>query len=330
MLQDLHVRLKEAADSVVRGMLRLSDLLLELERSKAYKEKGCSSARHYASSVLGISLAEVRRFLAVAKKLEKLPLVKQAAEEGRLGWHAVQTVAEHATPSTEQKWVEVAEAATPDQLQDIVRQQEEDSGVVHTRWKLERVTLQLLDQAWAKLSEAQSRALTRNESLQFMAAQVLRDKGPCVSAIEVQLFCSQAAADISRYRLPWASPFGTPDGDVILTKVGSITPDSKIRFNPKTRAVTPAQRRELKRRGRHRCATPGCCNRLWLHIHHLKFYCEGGETEPGNLVLLCSSCHRLLHDDHLRIQGKPPDELRFFTRNGEEMRGSGAPAEDSS
>lgn len=326
----LHTQLKETSAAVVQHMLRLSELLLTLERSKAYKERGCSSARHYASSLLGISLPEVRRFLRVAKQLEKLPAAKKAADEGRLSWHAVQTVAEHATPATEEQWVNVAERATPDQLQDIVRQQEEENGEVHVRWKLEAVTLRLLDQAWTRLSEHQSRALTRNESLQLMAAQVLNaGTSQIISEHMAVHFRKQAAEDIAADRIPWRNPF-TPKAPVVLTKVGSITPDSKIRFNPKARVATPAQRRELRRRGRFRCATPGCCNRLWLQIHHIKFFREGGETEPGNLVLLCSSCHRLLHDDDLSIEGQPPDQLRFYDRKGEELRGGPPPEKDSS
>lgn len=313
-------------------MLQLSVLLLQLDRSGRYKESGCSSVRHYASSVLGLSMTEVRRFLLVAKQLEALPAFKKASEEGRLSWYAVHTIAQHATPATEARWVQIAEAATADQLQDLVRKKEEQDGHLHVRWKLETVTLRMLDEAWTRLSEQHKQALTRNESLQFMAAQVLGTKSEgLVTSEQLTRHRTRAAEEGAGIDLPGEHAPEKSDGPIELTKIGSITPDSKIRFNPKARGVTPAQRRELRRRAGYCCATPGCSHRLWLHVHHLKFFSNGGETEPGNLVLLCSACHRLLHHQHLIIQGRPPNELRFFNRKGEELRGSRAPAlEDSS
>lgn len=334
----IHDSLKETATLLVRTILQFSDLLLQLQNSGAFREKGCSSARHYAASMLGIPVSEVRRFLRVARQLRELPNVRAAAEEGRIGWHAVHTVAQHATPDTEKRWLEIAESTTPEQLQDIVRTAEEKAGIVRVHWKLQSVTLRMVEEAWKELSENAGHPLTRDESLQQMAARVLTGQVE-VSEAELERLVQEAQKDVEAIeRTPDGAPpevasNAAPHGmTVTLTEIGSVPfgKKSRLRFNPKARVVTPAQRRELLRRERFVCATPGCCNCLWLHVHHIEFHSEGGETTPGNLVLLCSACHRLVHLRQLVIRGEAPAHLRFFDPQGELLRGSGAPLADTS
>jgi len=93
----------------------------------------------------------------------------------------------------------------------------------------------------------------------------------------------------------------------------------RLEFNPESRKTTPAQRAELLRRDGYRCRVPGCCNHLFLEVHHVKFYCEGGKTVPENLVLLCGKCHKNVHEGHLRIEGVAPQGLRFLDRGGRDL-----------
>ncbi|MDD9207726.1 DUF222 domain-containing protein [Georgenia sp. 10Sc9-8] len=44
------------------------------------------------------------------------------------------------------------------------------------------------------------------------------------------------------------------------------------------------------------CRYPGCARRRFLNAHHVQFWADGGLTVLGNMVLLCGSHHRLLHD----------------------------------
>lgn len=81
--------------------------------------------------------------------------------------------------------------------------------------------------------------------------------------------------------------------------------NDKLRFNPKSRLVTDAQRREIFRRDAYGCSTPGCTHTLWLHVHHIVFFSEGGLTVPDNLLTVCSACHRALHEGHLQVREGP-------------------------
>jgi hypothetical protein len=54
----------------------------------------------------------------------------------------------------------------------------------------------------------------------------------------------------------------------------------------RTRTISPAMRRALKRRDGG-CRFPGCTNTRFVDGHHIEHWADGGETRLDNLVLLC-------------------------------------------
>lgn len=95
--------------------------------------------------------------------------------------------------------------------------------------------------------------------------------------------------------------------------------NTRLRFNPKSRFATKAQKKEILRRDNWCCGTPGCPNRIWLHTHHLESYAQGGGTEPTNLICLCSGCHRNLHRGHLIIAPDSKGKLVYRNARGERL-----------
>jgi hypothetical protein len=73
----------------------------------------------------------------------------------------------------------------------------------------------------------------------------------------------------------------------------------------RTRVIPAALRRAIIARDRH-CTWSGGCDRgpRWCDVHHLVHWTDGGETEPGNLTLLCRYHHTLTHGQDGR---GPPD-----------------------
>ncbi len=63
----------------------------------------------------------------------------------------------------------------------------------------------------------------------------------------------------------------------------------------KTRSIPPVIRRALKRRDLG-CRFPGCTCTRFVDAHHIKHWADGGETSMDNLVLLCRTHHRLVHE----------------------------------
>ena len=63
----------------------------------------------------------------------------------------------------------------------------------------------------------------------------------------------------------------------------------------RTRSIPPAVRRALASRDRG-CRFPGCPATHRLHGHHIRHWADGGETSLDNLILLCPTHHRLVHE----------------------------------
>lgn len=68
----------------------------------------------------------------------------------------------------------------------------------------------------------------------------------------------------------------------------------------RTRSVPPALRRALEYRDRS-CRFPGCTSRI-CDAHHIEHWADGGKTEIGNLVLLCPTHHRAVHEEGWQVR----------------------------
>ena len=90
------------------------------------------------------------------------------------------------------------------------------------------------------------------------------------------------------------------------------------RYNPLNRFATKSQKLELLRRDNWCCRVPGCPNRVWLHLHHIKPYSRGGPTTRENLLNLCCGCHQNHHRGLLKIDLEN-GELVFRDQDGRRL-----------
>ena len=112
-----------------------------------------------------------------------------------------------------------------------------------------------------------------------------------------------------------------------LAKLNQATPtyrtsplqSPRLCFNPRNRSVTKAQKREILRRQSWCCATAGCNHRIFIHIHHLIPYSQGGATLPENTLGLCAACHANVHEGSLRIFESPDGKLLFTDAEGNSL-----------
>ena len=88
---------------------------------------------------------------------------------------------------------------------------------------------------------------------------------------------------------------------------------SLVSVGRKSRVVPAAMRRALEMRDEGRCRFPGCKNRRWVDAHHIVHWARGGETKLGNLVLLCSRHHRLVHEGGFSL-ARTADRALIFRR----------------
>ena len=129
--------------------------------------------------------------------------------------------------------------------------------------------------------------------------------------------------------LPWAaaSAWEAPvPGDPGLERAGRSRVPHWDEAEARARHPGAAMRRHVLRRDGFRCACPECPNQIWLDVHHISFYCQGGLTVPENLVVCCSRCHANIHDGNLRVTGNAEQGLTWTDRRGRPL-GSWTPGE---
>ena len=86
----------------------------------------------------------------------------------------------------------------------------------------------------------------------------------------------------------------------------------------KTRIIPPAIRRALNNRDPG-CCFPGCTHRRYLDAHHIEHWVNGGETKLSNLVLLCRTHHRLVHEGGATVVACSAGGWQFFRPDGREF-----------
>jgi hypothetical protein len=100
---------------------------------------------------------------------------------------------------------------------------------------------------------------------------------------------------------------------VVLTENEKGEP---LSIGRKTRLVPKAIERALHARDHGCCRFPGCGNRRYLHSHHVEHWSNGGETSLGNLMLLCTKHHTLVHEGGFRIERDFRNRWSFLRPDG--------------
>ena len=98
--------------------------------------------------------------------------------------------------------------------------------------------------------------------------------------------------------------------DAAVVEIGHGRDGSVLDVGRKTRTIPPSVRRALEVRDRG-CRFPGCGLRF-TDAHHIKHWADGGETKLGNLLLLCSHHHRLLHEEGWKVEWWGKDRQPAF------------------
>ena len=102
------------------------------------------------------------------------------------------------------------------------------------------------------------------------------------------------------------------NADLVPVVLGT---DSEILdFGRTARLAHPIQHRALRLRDK--CCQAEDCDApaAWTEAHHLKPWSEGGRTNLENMVLLCSSDHRRIHDPDYGHERLPSGRIRFIRR----------------
>jgi hypothetical protein len=115
--------------------------------------------------------------------------------------------------------------------------------------------------------------------------------------------------------------------DCSLVTVLEDANSSPLGVGRKQRTVSTSLRRALYARDRG-CTFPGCHRARYCDAHHLRHWIHGGESNPDNMVLLCTDHHKLLHEGAFSVVRAEDGSLRFFTADGRRIPRNGYRLED--
>jgi hypothetical protein len=161
----------------------------------------------------------------------------------------------------------------------------------------------------------------------FLSAPPASEEG-LTSADRYQVVVHASAESLVEHgMLDPADPPRTEDGPVVAGEtVRRLTCDSAIvrlietgdgeplDVGRKTRVISPALRRAVKRRDRH-CRFPGCTHARHWEGHHCRHWADGGPTNLDNVVGVCRFHHRLLHEGGYFVV-KDGDDFVFCRPDG--------------
>jgi hypothetical protein len=281
---------REAVQTEKRSTLRVLVHLRELERRRLYVTERTGSLFEFCRKELHYSEPETNLRIAAMRLLAELPQIEDRIEEGALSLtqlNQARTFFNHEAKA--------GKALDTEAKQDVLKKIEGQS-----KDETERTLL--------GLSTEPNRHIKRREGKRNLTKEHAE-----IRFIADEEF--QAELELLRGLLAHRHPDGLGWGELVKAAVGlalekldparkkgRAKPDSSVAPIPdevaKSRAPSAAQMRELFRQAGSRCMSVDpqtgkrCESQYRLEVDHVIPVSHGGQTELGNLRLLCHSCHR--------------------------------------
>jgi hypothetical protein len=163
----------------------------------------------------------------------------------------------------------------------------------------------ILRQCRAKLEREMGERVAEHEVLEAMGLAFLRGGSPPSASAPAQIAISMCpSCKVARQNgagVEFAiSPATFERAACDAQWLGTVDGDGDGRA---TQDVTPAKRKRVLARDKHRCRVPGCRSAQNLEVHHIRHRAHGGSSTMSNLVTLCGGHHALYHEGKLIIRG---------------------------
>ncbi len=306
---------------------KLLGLLRELDAAKGWAASGQLSFAAWLSWRCGIGPLAARERVRVARALAELPKIETAFGAGAITYSKARALTRVATAENEETLVSMAGGMTAAELEKLCQmmrrahpetgetgetgetkeseparrfsQRTDQSGMV-------RMTITVTaDEAAVVCAALEVCAPTPNrraEGLVAMADECLRGSASDRSPTEVILHVSaddlSATTNEGAIVSAEAAKRSLCDAGVVAMVRGGLDGLSgngaTLDVGRKTRVIPTAIRRAMAVRDRG-CRFPGCSHVI-VDGHHVEHWCDGGATKLENLVSLCRSHHRFLHE----------------------------------
>jgi hypothetical protein len=350
-VQDLFAlgeRIAENAAHIDAAMHRLLGDIRRFDAERGWYHADFRSCADWLSWRVGWDLGTARDRVRVAQRLGELPQIDAALQRGAISYSKCRAMVRVATPETEASLLTCAETTTAAQLEKICRRFQAvqrsrgkaDDGATPPRRYVNRRTL---DDGMVRIEvvlhpeEAERVWLTTIAAAKHVSAETLDladgfmamfhpgdGEGPVKTPVEIVVTIPQAGltgerddevGSLASGQFVSAETARMLSCDAGIVRLTESPTGEVLSISRRTRSISAALKRALLERDHH-CCYPGCTNQGWLHGHHIKHWANGGETKLSNLVLLCSSHHRLVHERNIRIELDAAGRARFYNQRG--------------
>lgn len=175
---------RKSAATETAYRLVLGRCLLAMEQNKISHQLGYSGPVHYAVQSLGLSTKEAQTVLRVARALEALPRLSEAANRGEISWSKVREISSKATLETEATWLKLAAVKDANEIERLVGcteygglpwdQPEESAPKTRLRLQLSAETGELMERAISSLSRKAGKSVSAAEALETLLIEFFR------------------------------------------------------------------------------------------------------------------------------------------------------------
>jgi hypothetical protein len=299
-----------------RGALDHEELALirEAIEVQLWRELGMVSIREYLERRLGYTPGVASERVRVAEALEAMPALEQAHAAGGLSYSAVREITRIATRRTERAWLAACRGKTVKEISELLAEREPgdrpesprkpDLRMKEKTFKYPPHVEAILRQCGAKLESEMGERVAEHEVLEAMGLAFLRGgsatsaKAPTQIAIAVCPSCKVARQNGAGVEIA-ISPKAFERAACDAQWLGNVDGERARAVQD----VTPATRKLVFARDKHRCRVPGCRSARNIEIHHIVHREHGGSHEPSNVVCLCAGHHDAHHNGTLMIRG---------------------------
>ncbi|MGK0224166.1 MAG: hypothetical protein ACI9ON_003415 [Limisphaerales bacterium] len=350
-IDDLETALADSWLSVTQATYRFLVLLREFEMRQGWRAYGCNDCAEWMDFKLKICRKTALEKVRVAKALWFLPKIDAVFKEGKLSYSQVRALTRVATRENEPDLVDRALTTTACNLEKYCHRlrlgdaqgskqearRQHENRTLHLALEDGTLTVQLPPAELAIVQQAleclvedlpedsnRDYFAARADALVSMARRVLdRDNSADTASPSPSLAASQHATHQVMVHVDASALNGDGgESDYPLPTVkrlccsGEVLPilksgDDVLNVGRNQRIVPTKLKRALAARDR-QCQFPGCHHTRYLDAHHIKHWCDGGETKLDNLLLLCTHHHTLMHEGGFEL--KSANDKFYFAR----------------
>jgi hypothetical protein len=303
-----------------------------------------------------LSMATAREKVRVAQALKHLPSISAAFATGELSYSKVRSLTRVANAGNEEDLVAFALRNTASHVAEYCRElrmgmpastgiaerafahrslrlrRDADRGMLSVTVELPLEAGELIEKALDKARDDEcleipdlvdtSWSKRQADAFVTMLKEYLQGSGTNETKkssdnylVNIHVDQSALAGDVGRSSVPIETVKRLCcDGQtVVMTETKDGEP---LSIGRKSRVVPKGIERAVRARDKNTCRFPGCCNKRFVHIHHIEHWANGGETAVEQLMLLCSKHHTLVHEGGFRIEKDFQDHWSFFRPDG--------------